>query len=225
MNILIVDDHDFVCLGLKATLLAKFTDAEVSLANNVDSALILLSSQDFDLAIVDLFMPGGKGGFSFIEEVSHSYKKLPIIVLSASENPAHIRQSIDTGAMGFMSKSDPQYVLFEAILTVLDGNIFIPKSLAGSLPDADRKHNEFALNGQSITEALTIRQLDILCCVAKGLSNKLIARELDLSENTVKVHVSAILRILQVTNRTQAGLLGQALVEPKLAIDNDRPER
>ena len=61
--------------------------------------------------------------------------------------------------------------------------------------------------------------------VPKGLSNKLIARELDLSENTVKVHVSAILRILQVTNRTQAGLLGQALVEPKLAIDNDRPER
>jgi DNA-binding NarL/FixJ family response regulator len=113
--------------------------------------------------------------------------------------------------MGFVSKSAPKHVLFAAIDSVLAGNIYAPKSSSLSLSEPHKFDFSSDLNVDSITDSLTRRQLDILGLMAKGLSNKLIARELSLSGNTVKVHVSAILRVLNVDNRTQAGLIGQKL--------------
>ena len=99
MRILVADDHDFVCVGLKQTLLLEYTDAEISTANGGETALEMLADADFDLAIVDLFMPGAVGGFRFIEAVVEASPALPVIVLSASENAAHIHKSIGLGAM------------------------------------------------------------------------------------------------------------------------------
>jgi DNA-binding NarL/FixJ family response regulator len=211
MHVLIVDDHAFVCVGLKATLLDELSDVKVSTASDGAKALDILLNNSIDLAVIDLFMPGGDGGFDLIGTVCQIYPKLPIIVLSASENPAHIRKCLDIGAMGFVTKSAPKDILFTTIAKVLTGQRYIPKALLSIQNDSAQDEGDLQQTADGVTELLTERQLDILKLIAKGLSNKLIARELFLSENTVKVHVSAILRALSLSNRTQAGLVGQKL--------------
>jgi DNA-binding NarL/FixJ family response regulator len=117
--------------------------------------------------------------------------------------------------MGFVTKSAPKEILFKAVSTVVAGDVYMPEILFRSLSDLREASDEFQTNVDSVTELLTERQLDILQLISKGLSNKLIARELHLSENTIKVHVSAILRALGLNNRTQAGLIGQTLENSK----------
>lgn len=217
MHALIVDDHAFVCVGLKATLLDGLSDIKVSTASDGAKALDILLNDSIDLAVIDLFMPGGDGGFDFIDTVCQTYPKLPIIVLSASENPAHIRKCLDIGAKGFVTKSAPKEILFTAITKVLAGDRYIPSALLTAQGDGGRGNSDLQASADNVTQLLTERQLEILALISKGLSNKLIARELFLSENTVKVHVSAILRALSLSNRTQAGLVGQKLEILKVA--------
>lgn len=217
MHALIVDDHAFVCVGLKATLLDGLSDIKVSTASDGAKALDILLNDSIDLAVIDLFMPGGDGGFDFIDTVCQTYPKLPIIVLSASENPAHIRKCLDIGAKGFVTKSAPKEILFTAITKVLAGDRYIPSALLTAQGDGGRGNSDLQASADNVTQLLTERQLEILALTSKGLSNKLIARELFLSENTVKVHVSAILRALSLSNRTQAGLVGQKLEILKVA--------
>ena len=217
MHTLIVDDHAFVCVGLKATLLDGLSDIKVSTASDGAKALDILLNDSIDLAVIDLFMAGGDGGFDFIDTVCQTYPQLPIIVLSASENPAHIRKCLDIGAKGFVTKSAPKEILFTAITKVLAGDRYIPSALLTAQGDGGRGNSDFQASADNVTQLLTERQLEILALISKGLSNKLIARELFLSENTVKVHVSAILRALSLSNRTQAGLVGQKLEIIKVA--------
>ena len=217
MHTLIVDDHAFVCVGLKATLLDGLSDIKVSTASDGAKALDILLNDSIDLAVIDLFMPGGDGGFDFIDTVCQTYPKLPIIVLSASENPAHIRKCLDIVAKGFVTKSAPKEILFTAITKVLAGDRYIPSALLTAQGDGGRGNSDLQASADNVTQLLTERQLEILALISKGLSNKLIARELFLSENTVKVHVSAILRALSLSNRTQAGLVGQKLEIIKVA--------
>ena len=217
MHALIVDDHALVCVGLKATLLDGLSDIKVSTASDGAKALDILLNDSIDLAVIDLFMPGGDGGFDFIDTVCQTYPKLPIIVLSASENPAHIRKCLDIGAKGFVTKSAPKEILFTAITKVLAGDRYIPSALLTAQGDGGRGNSDLQASADNVTQLLTERQLEILALISKGLSNKLIARELFLSENTVKVHVSAILRALSLSNRTQAGLVGQKLEIIKVA--------
>jgi DNA-binding NarL/FixJ family response regulator len=213
MHILIVDDHAFVCEGLKATLTEQFNDLEVTTTVNCDEAMSILSNKSFDLMILDLFMPGGSGGFNFISLLREHYPVLPLVVLSASENSTHIRKCLELGVTGFVTKSAPKEALFEAINKAIKGEKFIPKYLIESIPEVARVIDEVdsGVNIEIISELITERQMDILRCISRGYSNKHIARELDLSENTVKVHVSAMLRALGLSNRTQAGILGQKL--------------
>lgn len=211
MHALIVDDHAFVCVGLKATLLDGLSDIKVSTASDGTKALDILLNDSIDLAVIDLFMPSGDGGFDFIDTVCQTYPRLPVIVLSASESPTHIRKCLDIGAMGFVAKSAPKEILFTAITKVLTGRRYIPEALLSIQNNNGQGEEDLEKKVDGITELLTERQLDILKLISKGLSNKLIARELFLSENTVKVHVSAILRALSLSNRTQVGLVGQKL--------------
>ena len=213
MHVLIVDDHAFVWVGLKATLSEEFKNIEVTTTDHGDTALTILAKNTIDLAIVYLFMPGGAGGFNFIEMLCESYPKLPLIVLSASENPAHIRKCLDFGVAGFVTKSAPKDALFDAIAKAMVGERYVPASLIDSMPEVARVIDEVDSGAdlEIIAGLVTQRQMDILLRITQGRSNKQIARELDLSENTVKVHVSAMLRALGLSNRTQAGILGQKL--------------
>ena len=213
MHILIVDDHAFVCAGLKATLLERLDDIEVTTTQRGDEVLSIVTNKGIDLIILDLFMPGGYGGFGLIGLLHDRYPCIPIIVLSASENSAHIKKCFELGVTGFVTKSAPKEALFEAIEKVLDGDQYVPKYLIEAVPEVARVIDEVdsGVNIEIIAELITDRQFDILSCISRGHSNKQIARELDLSENTVKVHVSAMLKSLGLSNRTQAGILGQKL--------------
>jgi len=209
VRILIVDDHAFVCAGLKATLIGQLDDVQVTTTVRGGDVLSILADQQIDLAILDLFMPDG--GFGLIGLLRDRYPRLPLVVLSASENPIHIRKCLGLGVTGFVTKSAPKEVLLEAISKALDGEQYVPRYL--SMPEMGRAIDEVdpGVNIDSVSELITGRQMDILRCVSRGCSNKNIARELDLSENTVKVHVSAMLKSLGLSNRTQAGILGQRL--------------
>ena len=213
MHILIVDDHAFVCAGLKATLLDKMDDIKVTTTVRGDEVLSILAKNQIDLIILDLFMPGGYGGFGLIGFLHERYPNLPIIVLSASENTSHIKKCMELGVIGFVTKSAPKEALFEAISKALNGEQFVPKYLIESLPEVARVIDEvdLGINVEIIAELITDRQFDILNYISRGDSNKQIARGLGLSENTVKVHVSAMLKSLGLSNRTQAGILGQKL--------------
>lgn len=213
MRVLIVDDHAFVCEGLKATLEGRYPSIEVNTTDHGDLALTMLAKQPYDLAIIDLFMPGAAGGFNFVEMLCESYPRLPLIVLSASENVMHIRKCLDFGVSGFVTKSAPKEELFNAIEKALNGGRYVPNIVRDPVPDPTGVFDDLniGVNIEAISEMLTSRQMEILELVARGLSNKQIGRKLDLSENTVKVHVSAILRSLGLKNRTQAGILGQRL--------------
>jgi len=211
VRILIVDDHAFVCAGLKATLIGQLDDVQVTTTVRGGDVLSILADQQIDLAILDLFMPDG--GFGLIGLLRDRYPRLPLVVLSASENPIHIRKCLGLGVTGFVTKSAPKEVLLEAISKALDGEQYVPRYLTKSMPEMGRAIDEVdpGVNIDSVSELITGRQMDILRCVSRGCSNKHIARELDLSENTVKVHVSAMLKSLGLSNRTQAGILGQRL--------------
>ena len=213
MHILIVDDHAFVCAGLKATLLDTLDDIQVTTTERGEEVLSILGKEDIDLIILDLFMPGGYGGFGLIGLLHDRYPCLPIIVLSASENSTHIRKCFELGVTGFVAKSAPKEALIEAIAKALEGERYVPKYLIESVAEVARVFDEVdsGVNVEIIAELITDRQFDILSCISRGHSNKQIARELELSENTVKVHVSAMLKSLGLSNRTQAGILGQKL--------------
>jgi len=213
MHILIVDDHAFVCAGLKATLLDTLDDIQVTTTERGEEVLSILGKEDIDIIILDLFMPGGYGGFGLIGLLHERYPSLPIIVLSASENSTHIRKCFELGVSGFVTKSAPKEALIEAIAKALEGERYVPKYLIESVAEVARVFDEVdsGVNVEIIAELITDRQFDILSCISRGHSNKQIARELELSENTVKVHVSAMLKSLGLSNRTQAGILGQKL--------------
>jgi DNA-binding NarL/FixJ family response regulator len=213
MHILIVDDHAFVCAGLKATLLDTLDDIQVTTTERGEEVLTILGREEIDLIILDLFMPGGYGGFGLIGLLHERYPCLPIIVLSASENSTHIRKCFELGVTGFVTKSAPKEALIEAIAKACVGERYVPKYLIESVAEVARVFDEVdsGVNVEIIAELITDRQFDILSCISRGHSNKQIARELELSENTVKVHVSAMLKSLGLSNRTQAGILGQKL--------------
>lgn len=212
MRALVVDDHMLIRSGLHDMLANRFPDIEVVEAASGEAALGLIGSKPFDLAIIDLFIPG-EAAFVFVRKLCDADPELPVLVLSGSENPVHVRKCIDLGCSAFVPKSAAQETLFGAIDSILDGGVFIPTEILHSNAEAELSTTDLPVlpSIETVTSKLTDRQLEILTMITSGKSNKQIARDFQLSENTVKVHVSAILRSLELDNRTQAGILGQQL--------------
>lgn len=164
-----------------------------------------LAADDPDLALLDLHMPGSDGA-PWIGRLRARFPALPVIVVSAEESPPLVRELIACGVAGFIPKSDTAAVILQAVRLVLSGGTYAPlRLLSGEHPAAG--------NGKARPDApshgLTQRQLDVLALLARGLPNKRIARELGLSEGTVKVHLLAIFRALEVSNRTEAVVAAQ----------------
>lgn len=212
MRALVVDDHMLIRSGLHDMLASRFPEIEVVEAASGELALGLIGHTRFDLAIIDLFIPG-EAAFVFVRKLCDADPELPVLVLSGSENPVHVRKCIDLGCSAFVPKSAAQDTLFGAIDSILDGGVFIPTEIMHANAEAALNSAELPVlpSVEAVTSKLTDRQLEILTLITSGKSNKQIARDFQLSENTVKVHVSAILRSLGLDNRTQAGILGQQL--------------
>lgn len=213
---LLADDHEMVRLALRhalAPIAASIEWCEAADAAAVEAALA--ANGDFDLALVDLHMPGSSGA-DWIARLRDRFPMIPLIVMSGDEGIALVRELIRVGVAAFIPKSDSPSVILQAVRLVLSGGTYVPLRLLAVGAVAP------AATGDTGAAALTPRQLEVLHLLAKGWPNKLIARQLGLSEGTVKVHLLAIFRALAARNRTEAVVAaqkrlqadGRALTEP-----------
>ena len=207
MTILIVDDHPVLRDGLAALLAQAGPDTAVLQARDAREGLALVESHpDLDLIILDLAMPGMKG-LQALAEFGRKRPDLPVIVLSSSEDPKDVRQALASGALGYVPKSASQQVLLSAVRLVLNGDLYIPPLILGEPSSAVERRSDGA--GHNSRRLLTTRQVEILVLLSEGKPNKTIAATLTLSEKTVKAHISAIFKTLNVVNRTQAAVAGR----------------
>ena len=209
MNILIVDDHPLFRHALIQAVRYSLPQAQIHETAAVNEFYERLEKgPEPDLVLLDLNLPGASV-FSALVHVRAQYPSLPIIVVSAHEETSIIQRSIAHGAMGYIPKSAHPSHIGEAIREVLDGEIWLPPNLPANMNFDPRAADETALAER--IQSLTPQQFRVLMMVAEGLLNKQIAYELDVSEATIKAHVTAIFRKLGVQNRTQAVLAINAL--------------
>jgi DNA-binding NarL/FixJ family response regulator len=161
---------------------------------------------DLDIVILDIAMPG-MDGLRALSEFGRVRPELPVIVISASEDARDVRQALAKGAFGYVPKSASQHTLLSAIRMVLDGDLYVPPLILSETPLSYAPDPRGA--AASTGSALTTRQIEVLKQLSQGKSNKGIALELGLSEKTVKAHVTAIFKALDVINRTQAAAAGR----------------
>lgn len=206
MQFLIVDDHSIVTMAL-SMLLKDFDgqDNTVYTANSKDEAMALADQygDTADLMILDLSMPGVEGT-SLMEAIVERHPTMKILVMSGLTDQHSIVKVLQMGAAGFIPKSLDAALLTAAIRFVLNGGVYIPVKL---LAEAQRTTLLTSRDSQRNTEEtvhLTERQKDVLALLAKGAPIKRICKELNLSEGTVKTHVTAIYRAFNATNRTEA---------------------
>lgn len=209
MNILIVDDHPLFRHALIQAVRYSLPQAQIHETAAVNELYQRLESgAEPDLVMLDLNLPGASG-FSALVHVRAQYPSLPIIVVSAHEEVSVIQRAIAHGAMGYIPKSAHPSHIGEAIRHVLEGEIWLPPNLPNNLSFDPRASDETELAER--IQSLTPQQFRVLMMVAEGLLKKQIAYELDVSEATIKAHVTAIFRKLGVQNRTQAVLAISAL--------------
>ena len=213
LKVLVIDDHPLVQEGVSAALGSLADDVTVMAARDAEQGLSLAAEHpDLDLVLLDLALPG-MSGFSLIGKLHERLPSLPVVVLSALEEPENVRHAINAGAMGFVPKSAATRVLVEVLQQVLQGNVTVPLALQSSGPPLS--HAVPGAGGDAVATSepdvalLTLRQLEVLSRVCQGKTNKQIATELGLSEKTVKAHVTAIFKVLGVVNRTQAVLVAR----------------
>ena len=200
VKLLIVDDHPLFRDGLAALLCQASVDNIVVQASSTEEALQLADEQIIDAVFMDLSMPG-LSGEPAIREFARRHPDLPVIVLSSSEDPGDVRRVLNAGASGYIPKSATAKTVVSALTLVLSGNIYVPPLLVAA---ATRAAEHAAQAGPRSLSALTDRQVDVLRFLRDGLSNKEISANLGIAEKTVKVHIAAIFKTLNVVNRTQA---------------------
>lgn len=218
MKVLLIDDHPLILSALQSVIQGLSDNVVVVTAGSAQEAREKLVAQsDFDLVLLDLQL-GDANGFDVLVEFRAAYPALPVVIVSASDRASDVIRSIDLGAMGFVPKRASTETLFEALHMVMMGGIYVPSMSMGSegAPDDEGPLRRTAIDAgfqthESIESlGLTPRQKEVLTLLLKGHPNKIIARDLKLSVETVKDHVAAVLRALNVSSRTQAVLaIGQ----------------
>jgi len=194
---IVVDDHPLFRSALGATLSAV-DGMVVEEAGGLDELNAALErDRDCDLVLLDLNMPGARG-FSGLLLLRAQYPEVPVLIVSATEDPATILTAIELGAAGYLPKSKGPAEIRRAIDTVLKGEVAMPEGIGA--PEGDKEKTAFLRR----LSTLTPQQVRVLMMLSDGLMNKQIAYELSISEATVKAHVSSILQKLDVDSRTQA---------------------
>jgi len=210
-SVLVADDHPLYRDALSNLVRAAFDDVEVKECENVASALDHLAAGSVDLVLLDLSMPDADGldGLRRLREASPA---TPVIICSALDDPQLVRAAFKLGVSGYLPKSSGTEVTKHALQLVRSGGVYVPsQALVESVVKASGEGMEEPVSGDNRCADLTPRQLAVLGLLEKGMSNKSIARELEIGEITVKAHVSAILRKLGVDNRVQAVVAARAL--------------
>lgn len=208
MDVLIVDDHALIRDALAAVVAEAAPGARVAEADTCRAAREQLAANpSLYLVIVDLALPDGTG-LDLLRDIRRTMAATGVVVLSASLDRDVMSASLDAGAAGFIPKSAPRAIMLNALRIILAGGIYIPAEAwpprADQPPPSRPRQTPQDLG-------LTDRQVHVLALIAEGMSNKVIARRLDISEVTVKHHVTAVMRALQVHNRTEAAMAASRL--------------
>ena len=203
MKALIVDDHPLIQQAVGNVLRALDSTVDVVVAGDCDAALELAGhGAEPSLVLLDLNLPG-LSGIPALKRWRSRFPGVPVIVLSALDDRQTVVAAMTAGAAGYIPKSSSNDVMREAVRLVLAGGKYLPPMLLTAAPTPPRTARAI---DSSAALGLTDRQLAVLRLIAKGASNKVICRELELAERTVKAHVTAVLRALKVTSRTQAAV-------------------
>lgn len=203
-KILIADDHPLFREAIHNVISDGFPESEIMETSDLDSALELTQSHDdLDLILLDLNMPG-MHGLNGLINLRNEAPTIPVVIVSAEQDKQIVLQAITYGAVGFITKSSPRAQMTEAIDQILNGNVYLPSDIIRTQKSSRRSQSSEPSIAPELLQALTRKQLLVLERMTKGESNKQIAYNLDIAETTVKAHVSAILRKLNVHNRVQA---------------------
>jgi DNA-binding NarL/FixJ family response regulator len=205
MKFLIVDDHALIRDALQGVLKKLKRGASVLEASDCQQAMAMLDSHpDINLILLDLNLPD-RDGLSVLAELRERFPAIAVVVLSGLQDRVNVTKVLDLGAVGYIPKSSRREVMLSAFQLIFSGGVYVPPEIlargeAAAAPAAQREDRLVSPSEIGLSE----RQLDVLAAVMQGKSNKNICRMLNLAEPTVKNHVTAILRALKVTNRTEA---------------------
>jgi DNA-binding NarL/FixJ family response regulator len=201
----IADDHPIMRAALRTVLQALGPETRFVEAFDVASTLSLVAGHDeIDVLLMDLNMPGAHG-LDAVRTVRERAPLLSLAIISAEQEPGTARALLALGVVGFIPKSDPAEVIVGAVRLVLAGGVYMPPHLMG-----DRWADS---RSPGVPAGLTARQIDVLRLLAEGKPNKVIARELGVTEGTVKVHLLAVFRALDVRNRTAAVIAARRFLD------------
>lgn len=204
MKILIADDHELFLKGLEFILQDLEKNVQLKLAHSYTEVFQIIENEtDFDLIVTDLAMPGANW-LEALNKIHATLPETPIVILSAVFDPEIVHKTIEIGAAAYLPKTSSNAIIINAMRLVLSGGVYIPPELLNASACIEENILSQLKNKDSERETLTPRQLDVLQLIAKGCSNKVIAHELGLTEGTVKLHVTALLKALNVYNRTGA---------------------
>ncbi len=219
MKFLLVDDHALIREAVRGVLKELDNGAAIFEASRWSEAARLLGEHsDLALVLLDLGLPD-RDGFAALEEARTHHPRIPIVILSASCARDHVVKALDLGAVGFIPKSGEREVMLSALRLVFSGGVYIPPEIlsrseplpAAAPSAAPGRRQEGSAPASPADLGLTARQVDVLALMMRGKSNKAICRILNLAEPTVKNHVTAILKALKASNRTEAVIMVGAL--------------
>lgn len=208
MKVLLVDDHPLFRQGLKFILDDLHSELEFFEAGDFDEVESYRERETFDLILLDYHLAGEVSDRASLLAVREAYPAATIVVLSSEDNPEIILSAVDNGASGFIPKSSTPEILMAALKLVLAGGVYLPPEAhhfsPGAVASAAAPPTPSSQSSNGILAMLSERQAETLMAAIRGKPNKIIARELGIAEGTVKAHLSAAFRLLDVRNRTEA---------------------
>ena len=217
MKLLVVDDHVLIREALRGVLREISEESTILEASNGHQAMRLVERHtDLAFVLLDLGLPD-RDGFAVLSELRAQWPAISVVILSASNDRDSVMKALDLGALGFIPKSGQREVMLNALRLIFSGGIYIPPEIlarpaAAATPASAETHRpELPASASPADLGLTTRQLEVLALMMRGKSNKAICRLLDLAEPTVKNHVTAILKSLKASNRTEAVITAGAL--------------
>ena len=200
-KIIVADDHPLFRDAVINIISKTFPSAEIFESEDINSTLVFVKENtDIDLILLDLNMPG-MSGLAGLLDLRNQFPSTPVVIISAETEKQVILQTIASGAVGFIAKSSTKHTISEAIKSILEGNVYLPADIIRSQTTVTPK-KEFEVSPEKIL-LLTRRELMVLKDLTKGEANKQIAFNLNISETTVKSHVSSILKKLGASNRVK----------------------
>lgn len=217
MKVLVVDDHVLIREALRGVLIELVSDVAIVDAPDSRQAMQCIEEHpDLELILLDLKLPDGSG-FDVLAALRERYPSISVVMLSASSDRDDIARALELGALGFIPKSTEREVMLSAFKLIFSGGVYVPPEILRApqaTPSAGASPERSGRLPSAADIDLTGRQMEVLALMMQGKSNKAICRALDLAEPTVKNHVTAILKALKASNRTEAviaaGVLGLA---------------